>query len=218
MPKIALIHTTLNSVEPSNKAFAQLGRADLQLFNYLNEGVMPELSKNGAVPNVRRAILQAIWSAEDEGADGIMMNCSLMSPYAAELQKYCNVPLISADIAMLEYVVLKASRIAVIATVENAGPTTGKLLEAMATEKGKQVSVDIFIIKEAFEALNNKDKDRHNLLIQKKASELDGKYDMIVFAQISMAQAATPDFKTETEIVTSPVISAKALLARIAEG
>ena len=45
--KIGLIHTTLNSVAPSNAAFHKLD-TDIETVNYLNEGIMPELRSTGA--------------------------------------------------------------------------------------------------------------------------------------------------------------------------
>ena len=45
--KVGLIHTTLNSVEPSNTAFHKLDK-NIETVNYLNEGIMPELRSSGA--------------------------------------------------------------------------------------------------------------------------------------------------------------------------
>ena len=44
--KIGLIHTTMNSIGPSNSAFQTLGK-EIECINFLNEGVMPELRSRG---------------------------------------------------------------------------------------------------------------------------------------------------------------------------
>lgn len=214
--KVGLIHTTLNSVEPSNTAFHKLDK-NIETVNYLNEGIMPELRSSGASSHILQQMMQLAWAAEAAGCQGIMLNCSLMSPYAEKMAKLVNIPLISADIAMLEYVVAKASKVVVIATVPKAGPTTKKLLQELATDQGKNIDVEVKIAQGAFDALNNGDTGRHNEIIQQAAKEYDGKADLIVFAQISMVRALE-GLNLKTQVVTSPEISARTLLEKIKGG
>ena len=202
--KVGLIHTTLNSVEPSNAAFHKLDK-NIETVNYLNEGIMPELRSSGASSHILQQMMQLAWAAEAAGCQGIMLNCSLMTPYAEKMAKLVNIPLISADIAMLEYVVVKASKVVVIATVPTAGPTT------------KNIDVEVKIVQGAFAALNNGDAGRHNEIIQQAAKEYDGNVDLIVFAQISMVRALE-GLKLKTQVVTSPEISARTLLEKIKGG
>lgn len=220
MIKVGLIHTTMNSLQPGNEAFARLAGnlgEEIETINFLNEGIMPELRSMGATSRVKREILEMAWNAERAGTQGIMLNCSLMSPYARDLAKYVTVPLISADIAMLEYVLGKANRIGVVATVPKAGPTTKDLLEEMAAAMGTKIEVEVLIAQGAFAALNAGDEQQHNRLVQKAAKELEGRAEIIVFAQISMVRALSDGFAMQTEIVTSPDISAKTLVHLIKE-
>lgn len=214
--RVGLIHTTMNSIEPSNAAFRTM--KDVETINFLDESVMPELRRCGATPAIRRRILELAGHAEEAGAAGIMLNCSLMSPHVAELADYVSVPLIGADIAMLEYVVDHAQRVGVIATVPKAGETTRRLLMEMAAQRKKTIAVDLQIADGAFEALNDGNAALHDEMIRQAARTFDGKTDKIVFAQISMARVLIPDFRTETEIVTSPAISAQTLMQKIREG
>lgn len=214
--KVGLIHTTLNSVEPSNAAFREID-SGIEIVNYLNEGIMPELRSTGANSRIMSEMMQLAWAAERAGCQGIMLNCSLMSPYAADMARLVNIPLISADIAMLEYVVAKASTVAVVATVAKAGPTTAGLLQDLAARQGKKIDVEAKIAEGAFEALNNGDEESHNQIIQESARAYDGKVDLIVFAQISMVRALE-GLRLRTQVVTSPQISAKTLLERIRGG
>lgn len=212
---IGLIHTTMNSIAPIHNAFQTIA-PDVQLMNFMNEGVMPELRSKGATSRVKREILQLAWAAEAAGADGILMNCSLMSPYANELAKFVDVPLLGADFAMLEYVTKHARCVGVVSTVAKAGPTTKHLLEELAASQGKTMDISVTVVSDALEALNQGDVEKHNELVQQAALAYDGKVDMIVFSQMSMVRALTPDFekKHQTEIITSPSISAKAILAQ----
>lgn len=214
--KVGLIHTTLNSVEPSNAAFRKID-SSIEIVNYLNEGIMPELRSTGASSRIMSEMMQFAWAAERAGCQGIMLNCSLMSPYAVDMARLVNIPLISADIAMLEYVVAKASTVGVVATVAKAGPTTARLLQDLAARQGKKIDVEVKIAEGAFEALNNSDEESHNRIIHEAAKAYDGKVDLIVFAQISMTRALE-GLKLQTQVATSPQISAKTLLERIRGG
>lgn len=214
--KVGLIHTTLNSVEPSNAAFRKIG-SDIEIVNYLNEGIMPELRSTGVSSRIMSEMMQLAWAAERAGCQGIILNCSLMSPYADDMARLVHIPLISADIAMLEYVTAHASRVAVLATVAKAGPTTAKLLQNLAAEQGKKIDVEVKIAEGAFEALNKGDEELHNQIIHEAARIYDGKVNLIVFAQISMVRALE-SLKLQTQVVTSPQISAKTLVERIKGG
>lgn len=216
MQKIGLIHTTINSIGPSNAAVAQFNDREIKVLNFLDEGILEEIKQNnGITTKISDTMLQLIRRAELCGVQGIMMNCSLFSPYIDKLQQECSVPIISADLAMLEYVVEKAKNIAVIATVESAGPTTKNLLQQVAKKKNKQIEIQVQFAAGAFVALNKGDEETHNRLIQDIAAELDGKHDIIVFAQISMARALNSKLAFKTEIVTSPSISVKTLIEQI---
>lgn len=57
--KVGLIHTTLNSVEPSNTAFRKLDK-NIETVNYLNEGIMPELRSSGASSHILQQKRQAV--------------------------------------------------------------------------------------------------------------------------------------------------------------
>lgn len=215
MQKIGLIHTTINSIGPSNAAFTKYDKK-IKLLNFLDEGILEEIQQNNGInAKVTAKMVQLIKRAESCRVQGIMMNCSLFSPYVEVLQKECTVPVISADLAMLEYVVKKASDIAVIATVESAGPTTKRLLQQVAEKNNKHINVHVHIAEGAFTALNKGDEKTHNLIIQEIAKKLDEKHDVIVFAQISMARAINSEMNLKTEVVTSPSISAKTLIEKI---
>ena len=79
--KIALIHTTVNSIEPINNAFKKLD-SNISLMNFLDEGLMYELNK---IKRINQLMLERIISmlkkAENSGANGILLACSAFSPY-----------------------------------------------------------------------------------------------------------------------------------------
>lgn len=214
MIKVGLIHTTMNSIAPSNAGFRRVDAA-VETVNFLDESLMPPLRTAGMTQEVRRGILHMAYQAETAGCSGIMLTCSLLSPYAEQIAACVSVPLIAADHAMLEYAVDRSNHAGIIATVEKTGTAIEHLLKELAAEKSRPMHIITKIAHGAFEALERGDEALHNRLVQESARTLDGTVDLIVFAQISMARALTEDFHTAAEIVTSPETAARALLARI---
>jgi Asp/Glu/hydantoin racemase len=187
--------------------------------NFMDESLIFELNKTGFVTrNMARRLLNLVEKAAMSGVDGILLTCSSFTPVVAEISHLFDVPVLSADLSMLEKAVDMGSRIGVIATVEAAGPTTTTLLEKVSSERQKDVVIKTVIIREAFKALQNGNRTQHDELIHHKVQELSIDCDVILFAQFSMARALeTLDIST-IPILTSPEISVKSIVAEISKG
>ncbi|MGM7719823.1 aspartate/glutamate racemase family protein [Metabacillus sp. Hm71] len=213
--KIGLIHATMNSVQPILEAF-QVHAPQVTLVNFMDESLIFELNETGIVTkSMARRLLNLAEKAAMSGVDGILLTCSSFTPVVADISHLFDVPLLSADLSMLEKAVEIGHRIGVIATVEAAGPTTTTLLKEISSKKQKDIMIKTVMIPEAFYALQNGDRTKHDELIHQKVRELSIDCDTILFAQFSMARALeTLDIKTST-ILTSPEISVKSIVAEI---
>ncbi|MCG7334730.1 aspartate/glutamate racemase family protein [Sporosarcina sp. ACRSM] len=217
--RIGLIHATMNSVQPILEAF-QAHAPQVTLVNFMDESLIFELNETGIVTKgMARRLLHLVEKAEMSGVDGILLTCSSFTPVIVENSHLFEVPVLSADFSMLEKAVETGTRIGVIATVEAAGPTTTKLLERISLERQKELSIQTVIIPEAFQALQNGDRTKHDALIHRKVKELTTECDVILFAQFSMARAlVTLDMMTiNRPILTSPEISVKSIITEIAK-
>lgn len=215
--RIGLIHATMNSVQPILDAF-QIHAPQVTLVNFMDESLIFELNETGIVTkNMSRRLMNLAEKAEMSGVDGILLTCSSFTPVVEEISHLFDVPILSADLSMLEKAVDMGARIGVIATIEAAGPTTTKILEKISSNRQKDVTIKTVIIPEAFEALQNGNRTKHDELIHQKVFELMDNCDVILFAQFSMARALeTLDFTT-TPILTSPEISVKSIVAEISK-
>ncbi|MBF6634651.1 MAG: Asp/Glu/hydantoin racemase [Planococcus sp. (in: Bacteria)] len=213
--KVGLIHATMNSVQPILDAFHKHA-PHVTLVNFMDESLIYDLNKIGSVTKeMRRRLLALAGKAESSGVDGILLTCSSFTPVVAEISHLFKVPLLSADMSMLEKAVEMGGRIGIIATVSAAGPTTATLLKGIAEERNKVIETETVIIPEAFDALQNGNRQLHDAFIHQKAEDLSVNCDVIVFAQFSMARAfETLDVKTKP-ILTSPEISVKSIIAEI---
>ncbi|MCZ0871388.1 aspartate/glutamate racemase family protein [Peribacillus sp. AS_2] len=217
--RIGLIHATMNSVQPILDAF-QVHAPQVTLVNFMDESLIFELNETGIVTKgMARRLLNLVEKAVMSGVDGILLTCSSFTPVVAEISHLFDLPMLSADLSMLEKAVGMGTRIGVIATVEAAGPTTTTILKKISSKRQKDVSIKTVIIPEAFKALQNGDRTKHDELIHRKVQELTIDCDVILFAQFSMARALeTIDITTtDKPILTSPEISVKSIIEEISK-
>ncbi|ADO83860.1 aspartate/glutamate racemase family protein [Ilyobacter polytropus] len=215
--KIALIHTTVNSMSPIIKAFNKID-ATIELMNFLDEGLMSDLKKNSPIEFfMLKRIITMAENAEKSGADGILLACSAFSPYVDVIKDFVNIPLLSADMAMLEKVVSMGGKIGVLTTIEAARSTTLQLIKELGDKNKTTVEVEGEIVYNAFDELKNGNKNQHDRLIQNKIKEFSSKYDVIVLAQMSMNGALESLDPCNKPIFSSPEISARKILEEIKE-
>lgn len=211
--RIGLIHATLNSVQPILDAFREHA-PEITLLNFMDEELITDLNIFGRVtPRMLRRLIHLIEKAEESGVDGILLTCSCFTPYVPLVRNFFDTPIQSADYSMLEKAVESGNRIAVIATVGKAGPTTEQLLREIADERKKDVEIHTEVITEAFSALQQGDPAQHDEIIQQKIAELSGNSDVVVLAQFSMARALKGLKEPNKPVLTSPEVSVKSIVA-----
>lgn len=212
--RIGLIHATLNAVQPMIDAFQRYEPAVTAL-NFLDEGLLLAVNEQGGVtPEIVRRFMRLIEKAEEAKADGILLSCTVFSPYVPLLRQIFSVPIVTVDGAMLEQAVNMGGRIGVIATVATAGPTTAKQIQEIARQQGKNVQVNVTVCPEAFTKLQI-DPLAHDQSIREIALNLAAKADVIVLAQISMARAVACMEDIQVPVLTSPQSSIQAIMQQI---
>jgi Asp/Glu/hydantoin racemase len=215
MSTIGLVHATMNSVQPILEAFKE-NAPEVKLLNFMDEGLIDELNQTNIV--TERMIEQLVFlikRAESRGVDGILLTCSSFSPYVEGIKGQFSVPVLSADIAMLEQAIELSDRIGVIATVGAAGPTTTKLLKEISEKKNREVEIKTHVLTEAFTALQKGDISKHNQLIREKVIELSEISDVIILAQMSMCRAVKDWNDSPKPVLTSPESSIRKILSKI---
>ena len=216
--KVALIHTTINSMNPIINTFNKLDPT-IELMNFLDEGLMYELKNNDKIEfYMLKRLISMAENAEKSGADGILLACSAFSPYVDNIKSFVSIPILSADMAMLEQVVNIGGKIGVLTTIEAARSTTLKLIKEIADKNKADVIVEGQIVDKAFDELKNGNKNEHDRLIQLKIKEFSSEYDVIVLAQMSMTSALENFELCNKSVFSSPEISARKILEEIKEG
>ena len=149
----------------------------------------------GTIPKVNYLkFAQYAHNLEEAGVDLILLACSTFN-FAAELARpMVNTPIAQIDRPMMELAVETGSRIGLLATLPTTVPSSERLLDIAAREKGKEITRKTVLCAEAFEAYSRGDIARHNELLLEAVDTLGKEVDCIVMAQLSMS-ALAPELK-----------------------
>lgn len=190
MAVIALTSVTLNAVNPMTD-FLRERDPSLKVRNYLDSYLLEKVGKEDGVNDASvKRMFDLVATAADDGADAILITCTIFSPYAEVFSKVLSKPVVSPDQAMLDAVAAKNGKTAIICTFIGTVEITRKMYQSRCRAAGVPDDVDLYVADGALDALNEGDWDTFHERIRKKVRELDAEYDNIVLAQISMAGAA----------------------------
>ncbi len=204
MAVVALASVTLNAVNPMTDFL--MGRdSSLKVRNYLDSFLLEKVGKEKKVSDASvKRMFDMVATAADDGADAVLITCTIFSPYAEVFSKALSKPVISPDQAMLDTVAARQGKTAIICTFIGTVETTRRMYQSRCRAAGVPEDVDMYVAEGALDALNAGDWGTFHAKIQEKARALDAEYDNIVLAQISMAGAAKGLALQHASLFTSP--------------
>lgn len=216
MIKIGVIHATYSAIEPLNQAAAKY-REDVKLLNFVNENLLYRANQiGGADKQGLRSFTRLFFEAADAGMDGIIVACSVYTPFVEQMRKFVDIPVIGIDKPMLVSAVENGNKIGIIATTAASGPSAQRQMEKIAEHIGKDVSYEIEIDINAMTELKSGNIGEHDRLILEAGKRLvNQKCDCIVLAQITMARAVEQMLELGVPVLSSPMEGIKAIIAEI---
>ena len=207
MPKkLALIHTGAFLAAPFTQ-LCQKSMPDVQVFNIVDESLIQNtIAAAELTPTTSRRLAGYIESAEEAGADAIMVTCSSMGPAVEAARAFVDVPVLRVDGPMADQAVGMGHKIGVIATLRTTLSPTSELIRARAEVQGRTIEVVEHLCQGAFEAFSAGDTDTHDRLVTDGLKALMGSVDVIVLAQASMARVVEtlPEADRAVPILSSP--------------
>lgn len=207
MKTIAIIHTSFVLVELLNKLAKEL-LPETNIINIVDDTLLAYARKNGIDNKLIRRMCIYFHSAVEAGADIILNACSSVGETVYVGRQIFDVPIIRIDEPMAEVAIKSGEKIAVIATIESTLKPTVNLLQLKANEKGIKPKISTFLVKGAFDLLLEGKVEEHNRLIKEETTRVSKDYDVILFAQASMAKLASLIEKEFTiPILTSPKLA-----------
>ena len=212
MTTLALIHTG-TFLPAVFTALCHETMPDVEVFNIVDESLIKNtMAANKLTPLTSRRLIQYLQSAEEAGADAILVTCSSIGSAVEAAQPFINIPVLRVDVPLADKAIATGTRIGVVATISTTLKPTVELIHARAALAGKTVEVISTLCAGAFQAVAAGDTATHDQLVAAGICELLGRVDVVVLAQASMARAAEtiPEEERRVPILSSPRLAVAA--------
>jgi Asp/Glu/hydantoin racemase len=159
------------------------------------------------LPITSRRLLSMIESAEQAGADAVLVTCSSIGPAVALGQQLFDVPVVRVDEAMAEQAVRIGKRLGVMATLRTTLEPTVALLRQKAAEAGRSIEIVESVCDSAFDAVLAGDTATHDRILSSALRHDMAGVDVVVLAQASMARVLNQMEKLPMPVLTSPELA-----------
>ncbi len=214
MTRVAFLHTGA-VVIPVTAALAARYLPGVEVLNLLDDRIVADLGAGGAAADsVRGRLTHLAADAREAGADAVMLTCSSISGFAAEVSDAAGIPVLRIDEAMADRAVATGSRISVIATLPTTLAPTVRLIQERAELAGVSTELSEILVAGAFDAVVSGDRDRHDALVAGAIDAAAPDSDVIVLAQASIAGAADR-VTVDVPVLTSPELGIARLAAHL---
>jgi Asp/Glu/hydantoin racemase len=208
--RLFLLHTSATLV-PMFQQLCKDKLADVaDVFNIADDSLIKDCIARGRLTaTTARRVLGHLISAQDGGADAILVTCSSIGPAVDASASMVDVPVLRVDQPMADRAVRTGNRVGVIATLSTTLEPTTELIVRRAKVAGREVAVTSRLCEGAFDALMSGDAARHDATVGAALSALAKEVDVIVLAQASMARVVEglPADVRRTPILASPPIA-----------
>jgi Asp/Glu/hydantoin racemase len=214
---LGLIHTSATLI-PVFQELCKQYLPGVTTFNIVDDSLVKNIRERGELtPAIAKRVADYVASAEDSGADYILVTCSSIGAAVEAAATNAKVPVLRVDQPMADMAVQTGSRIGVVATLKTTLEPTANLVKRRAALAGKEIELTSKLCEGAFEALMSGDAAKHDALVADALRELSTQVDVILLAQASMARVV--DTLSEADkivpIVASPPNAIKYLASVI---
>ena len=179
-------------------------------FNIVDDSLIKDVIKKGEMTTATaRRVVDYVGSAEQAGADYILVTCSSIGAAVEASAALTKVPVLRVDQPMADIAVQTGKRIGVIATLPTTLSPTSDLVKRRAALAGKDIELVSRLCEGAFAALMGGNAALHDSMVAAALKELSTQVDVIVLAQASMARVVDglPEADKRIPILASPPLA-----------
>lgn len=211
--RLALIHTSAVMIPVFGELCGEL-LPEVEVVHTVDESLLKDIiSSTSLLKTTARRVVGHIISAEQAGADFILVTCSSIGAAAELGRELVDVPVVRVDEPMANLSIKKGPRIGVVATLPSTLNPTAELIRTVAKKHSKEVKVTTKLCEGAFEAVISGDGETHDKIVGAAIKQLSQKVDVIVLAQASMARVVDnlPEEDKKIPILSSPRLAVEHL-------
>jgi Asp/Glu/hydantoin racemase len=212
---LAFIHTSPVLV-PTFTQLATEILPGIKIFHMVDESLIKNTIAVGKLTKqTARRVLSLIESAQQAGADAVMVTCSSIGQAVSYARPFIDIPVLRVDEAMAEAAIAAGTRIGVAATLRTTLDPTLQLLHDTAKQNDKNIDTVPCLCEGAFEAVLSGQTDEHDRLVSAALEQLVKEVDIVVLAQASMARVLTSIPANEVAILSSPRLAVESVRNRL---
>lgn len=213
-PRLAILHTTSVTIQSLTALCSRL-LPGVRVSHYLDDSILQQINAEGSISaGVRYRFQSLIALAAASKPDVILSACSSVGGMLEEARELFSIPLVRIDEPMARSAAAQKCSIMVCATVKSTLEPTLALIRRYADPS---IEVRSMLIAEAGKLLSTGDKEAYLSLIASRLTEAAEKYETVVLAQASMAEAVQrmPE-ELRSRFLTSPEAGIAAVAAYLA--
>lgn len=217
-PRIALISAVTAAIAPARSALDEL-YPEAEVWNILDDRLLSDADDRGGLDEALRArMTRLIDHALTEGADGVLLTCSLYGPVATGIRR--DAPVLAPDEAAFQEIAAAGYRsVLVVASFEGAKDDSVARLQATLRETGTTTTVTGVAVPAAMAATKAQDPQALLDALTEACLPLAAQVDAVFLAQYSLAPAARGlSDALGIPVLSGPASSAVALRTRLSEG
>lgn len=201
--KVAVIHTSLVSMEDIKRYFAQI-IPEAELMHIVDDSLLNEVKTVGHVtPFIIQRMCCYYQMADRSGVDLIFNQCSSVGEAADIAAKTVATPVLKVDEPMAQKAAELGKKIAVVATVASTMGPSCRLVEKAAADMGKEVQILPFLVDGALDVLMKSGSEKHNQMVIATVEQAAEQADVVVLAQGSMIALEPLLTHINTPVLTS---------------
>ncbi len=194
MPRIALIHATVVSMDSTETAFSHLW-PEAETFHLLDSSLSTDRANAGKLTDdlSKRIIGMAEYAAE-RGVDGVLYCCSAFGPAIEAAADANSVPVLKPNEAMFESALDLGGNLVMLVTFKDSIGSMEQEFAKMKAARGSDATLRSVLVEGARDAIDRGDAETHNRLIAEAAQKVSD-CSAVLLAHFSMdrAHAAVAD-------------------------
>ncbi len=194
MPRIALIHATVVSMDSTETAFSHLW-PEAETFHLLDSSLSTDRANAGKLTDdlSKRIIGMAEYAAE-RGVDGVLYCCSAFGPAIEAAADANSVPVLKPNEAMFESALDLGGNLVMLVTFKDSIGSMEQEFAKMKAARGSDATLRSVLVEGARDAIDRGDAETHNRLIAEAAQKVSD-CSAVLLAHFSMdrARAAVAD-------------------------
>lgn len=185
---IAVVSGSLHAANAVT-GFIRKDMSDYKVVNYLDGFMLKRYGKEGHVTDrVMQRVLKLIETACNDGADIVLLTCTVFSAYQSVFSTLFRAPVFCAQNAMLEALSRSKGKKAILCNQDEATEAIATMYKGICRQNNLPANADIITLPDPYADDAEISVQRWTQMVLEKLKEMDGKYDTIGLAQSPMVE------------------------------